>query len=249
MGTRTHRTVLIGQGNVATLLAERIDAEHFPLTKVGGRQRLCPIPKDADLYIIAVSDRAIRSVAEEIGAVEGLVVHTAGSVPMSILPQQRRGVLYPLQTVSKNRELSSLQVPLFIEASSDADLPLLEELAHGISTSVTPLDSDGRRKLHLSAVFCCNFVNRLYGIAGDLLSSEGLPFKLLLPLIRETASKVEYLSPSEAQTGPAVRWDTEVMDYQCSQLPNEDLKALYKLMSKLIHDDKLRLEKHTSTRL
>ena len=238
MGTRTHRTVLIGAGNVAAFLGRSI-GKPFELTRVGGRQRTCPIPRDADLYIIAVSDRAIASVSEEIGDVEGLVVHTAGSVPMDALRQSRRGVLYPLQTISKKRPLPASRVPLYIEASREEDYELLRELAESMGSHAEPMDSERRKYLHLAAVFCCNFVNRLYGITAEMLAEHGIPFASMLPLIHETADKMDELTPSEAQTGPAVRWDGQVMAQQMTLL-DDNQRAIYQLLSKSIHEEKER---------
>ena len=240
MGARTYRTVLIGAGNVASFLKEHIKPP-FELTAVGGRQRKCPLPQDADLYIIAVSDRSIPSVAEELKDVEGLVVHTAGSVPMDVLSQQRKGVLYPLQTISKTRKLPASKVPFYIEASQQQDLELLRLLAESMGSKATIMTSEKRRYLHLAAVFCCNFVNRLYGITADLLEEHEIPFSAMLPLIHETAEKVEQLTPHQAQTGPAVRWDEEVMAQQMALL-NDEQRQLYQLLSKSIHDDKLRFD-------
>ena len=247
MGTRTYRTVLIGAGNVASFLKANIKSP-FLLTCVGGRQRACPIPKDADLYIIAISDRAISSVSQELKDVDGLVVHTAGSVPMDVLSSKRRGVFYPLQTLSKKRPIPASKVPFYIEASQEQDLELLRLLAENMGSKVEQMDSQRRKYLHLAAVFCCNFVNRLYGITADLLEAHNIPFSAMLPLIHETADKVDELTPSEAQTGPAVRWDEAVMAQQMSLL-NDEQRELYQLISKSIHDDKLRFEEDKSTRL
>lgn len=241
MGACTYRTVLIGAGNVASFLKANIKSP-FELISVGGRQRTCPIPKDADLYIISVSDRAIHSVSEELKDVGGLVVHTAGSVPMNVLSQKRRGVLYPLQTISKKRQISASNVPFYIEASEEQDIELLRELAESMGSKAEPMDSEHRKYLHLAAVFCCNFVNRLYGITADLLEEHDIPFSAMLPLIQETADKVKELTPHQAQTGPAVRWDEEVMAQQMSLL-NDEQKLLYQSLSKSIHDDKLRFDK------
>ena len=241
MGARTYRTVLIGSGTVASFLKEHIKGP-FEVIAVGGRQRKCPIPKDADLYIIAISDKAIASVSEELKEVDGLVVHTAGSVPMDVLPQKRRGVLYPLQTISKKRQISASKVPFYIEASQEQDLELLRLLAESMGSKAAQMDSERRKYLHLAAVFCCNFVNRLYGITADLLEEHSIPFSAMLPLIKETAEKVENLTPHQAQTGPAVRWDEEVMAGQMALLNNEQ-RQLYQLLSKSIHDDKLRFDK------
>ena len=237
MGTRTYRTVLIGRGNVASHLQEALTRAGHQVLALGGRNRTQPIPHDADLYIIAVTDSAIAQVAEAIGPVDGLVVHTAGSVPMSILPQRNRGVLYPLQTFTKGRPLDMSQVPLFIE--SDGNLPLLREVASQISSVVTEMDSSRRRYLHLAAVFCCNFTNHMYRITEVMLAQHDIPFSVMLPLIDETARKVHTLTPAQAQTGPAVRWNQEVMAAQIELLEREDLKQLYQIISNSIHHDKL----------
>ena len=237
MGTRTYRTVLIGRGNVASHFLEALEDAGHQVLSVGGSNRTQPIPKDADLYVIAVTDSAIQSVAAEIGDVAGLVVHTAGSVAMSVLPQRNRGVLYPLQTFTKGQPVDMLQVPLFIE--SDGDISFLREVAGQISNCVTEMDSNRRRYLHLAAVFCCNFTNHMYRITEDMLARHAIPFSVMLPLIDETARKVHTLSPAQAQTGPAVRWNEEVMQAQISLLEREELRQLYQLISKSIHYDKL----------
>ena len=196
-----------------------------------------PIPKDADFYVIAVTDSAIASVAQEVGDVAGMVVHTAGSVPMGILPQRNRGVLYPLQTFTKGRPLDMREVPLFIE--SDSDINFLRQIACQISDNVREMDSSRRRYLHLAAVFCNNFTNHMYRITESMLAAHDIPFSVMLPLIDETARKVHDLSPVAAQTGPAVRWNEEVMAAQVKLLEREDLKQLYQIISKSIHHDKL----------
>lgn len=237
MGERTHRTVLIGNGNVATHLGAALEAAGHDVVRAGGRVRTLPIPKDAELYIIAVTDSVIAQVASEIGEVDGVVVHTAGSVPMTVLPQKRRGVLYPLQTFSKDRKIDMAKVPFFVE--SDTDLDLLKEVASSLSGTVYEMDSEKRKHLHLAAVFCCNFTNRLYAMAAELVGRQGIPFEALLPLIDETAAKVHELHPRQAQTGPAVRWNVEVMEAQKAMLEDGTYRQIYELMSKSIHDDKL----------
>ena len=244
MGTCSYRTVLIGSGNVASHLCDALECAGHKVISVGGRHRTTAIPQDADLYIIAVTDSAIASVATEIGEVSGLVVHTAGSVPMNILPQRRRGVLYPLQTFTKGRPVNMRSVPLFIE--SEGGIDLLHEIASQISDTVTEMDSKRRRYLHLAAVFCNNFTNHMYRITESMLAEQDIPFKYMLPLIDETARKVHQLSPAQAQTGPAVRWNEEVLASQMDLLERDDLKLLYKIISKSIHHDKLQSQQDKS---
>lgn len=230
------QVVLIGQGNVATHLGEAIRAAGHELVAVGGRTRRCPIPAKSDVYVIAVSDRAIPDVAAELTDVDGLVVHTAGSIPMSALPLKRRGVLYPMQTFSKSRPVDFGRVPLFIE--SDTDMPLLETFARSLSQHVTVMDSDRRRYLHLAAVFCCNFTNHMFSVTEQLLGSQGIPLEVMFPLIEETVDKIHQLSPREAQTGPAVRWDEGVMQAQLSLIDNPLWQQVYDTISKSIHEER-----------
>ena len=237
MGACTYRTVLIGRGNVASHLAVALEKTGHKVLSVGGRTRTQPIPKDADLYVIAVTDSSIASVAQEVGDVAGMVVHTAGSVPMSVLPQRNRGVLYPLQTFTKGKSLDIREVPLFIE--SDGDINFLRQVACRISNNVREMDSSRRRYLHLAAVFCNNFTNHMYRITESMLAAHDIPFSVMLPLIDETARKVHSLSPADAQTGPAVRWNQDVMAAQIELLEREDLKQLYQIISNSIHHDKL----------
>lgn len=238
MGACSYSTVLIGSGNVASHLGLALEQAGHRVVRVGGRSRTMPIPQDADLYVIAVTDSAIATVAEQIGDVPGLVVHTAGSVPMSVLSQRRRGVLYPLQTFTKGRPVDMRSVPLFVESEGGEELLL--EVANQLSDRVIRMDSEHRRYLHLAAVFCNNFTNHMFRITEELLSQHDIPFDVMLPIIDETARKVHSLSPAQAQTGPAVRWNQGVMEAQLALLEREDLKQLYQIISKSIHHDKLR---------
>lgn len=238
MGACSYSTVLIGSGNVASHLGLALEQAGHRVVRVGGRSRTMPIPQDADLYVIAVTDSAIATVAEQIGDVPGLVVHTAGSVPMSVLSQRRRGVLYPLQTFTKGRPVDMRSVPLFVESEGGEELLL--EVANQLSDRVIRMDSERRRYLHLAAVFCNNFTNHMFRITEELLSQHDIPFDVMLPIIDETARKVHSLSPAQAQTGPAVRWNQGVLEAQLALLEREDLKQLYQIISKSIHHDKLR---------
>ncbi len=233
MGEGTPRIVLIGAGRVASHLAEALRGCGIPPLEVGGRMRRAAIPSDADIYVIAVTDTAIAQVAEEIGDVDGLVVHTAGSVPVDVLPQRRRGVMYPMQTFSRDRKVDMSRVPMFVE--SDTDLDTLLWLARTLSGNVTVADYDTRRTIHLAAVFCNNFTNRMMAIAERLLEEKGIPFSVMLPLIDETAAKVHDMSPCVAQTGPAVRWDSGVMDAHLRMLEGLPAADIYRLVSQDIH--------------
>ena len=69
-----------------------------------------------------------------------------------------------------------------------------------------------------------------------ILSEHGLPFESMLPLIRETAEKVTDMPPAEAQTGPAIRYDKNIIEKQEALLSDPLVRKIYSLMSRSIHE-------------
>ncbi len=256
MGNDIRRITVIGSGNVAEALALNIaGAWGVELVEVVARNAErgeaiamaagCDFVEmgdevaQADLYIIAVSDRAVAEVAEamELGE-EAIVVHTAGSVELSALGKGRRGVFYPFQTFTAGRAIDLSDVPIFIEGSDEATTVALEAFAEQLSSKVYRADSHRRREIHLSGVWACNFVNALYGVAADVLHErEGLSFEVLQPLILETAHKAaEAVHPAAVQTGPARRGDSEVMARHEAMLTDKpELQEIYRLISEEIY--------------
>lgn len=144
----------------------------------------------------------------------------------------RYGVLYAMQTFSKGADIDWAQVPVFVEGCNPDELRIVTILASDLSGKVTELSSEGRKKLHVAAVFTCNFSNHMYAIAERLLASEGVPFSVMLPLVRETARKVETMSPENAQTGPAIRGDRKVINEHLELLKDyPEYAELYRLIS------------------
>ena len=254
----TPRTiVMIGAGRVATHLAPALSACGHRIIQVYSRtlesartlaektgcpatNRLEELNPMADLYLVSVSDAALSTLLPTVAAVNphALFVHTAGSVPMNVWEglADRYGVLYPMQTFSKERKVDFHQVSFFIEANRPEDTLLLKELASGLSPTVYEATSEQRKYLHIGAVFACNFTNHLYAVCEELLSRHGLPFTAMLPLIDETARKVHELSPRIAQTGPASRRDRNILDSHLQLLEAEtpDLTDIYRLLSEHI---------------
>lgn len=236
------RVAFAGAGNVASALAPALRDAGYEVTGIWSRgssaaqlakERGFTIletpgsPEKADLWIIAVSDDAIAEVDALIPA-EIPRVHTSGSMPLDVLGGRVRGVFYPLQTFSKAKKTDWQGVPVFTEsedAAFEADLNLM---AARLGADARKLDSISRLRLHLAAVFACNFSNHMYTLAADLMDDSQLDFRLLLPLIRETAEKLDELPPLQAQTGPAVREDLGVINRHLDLLgENYDLRDLY----------------------
>jgi predicted short-subunit dehydrogenase-like oxidoreductase (DUF2520 family) len=244
--------VLIGAGNVATHLGLTIQKTGRRILQVYSRTPenarllsdrlhadysvdLNNIHSDADLYIISVTDDAIAATAGSLRLNGNMVVHTSGSVSMDVLRNcsESFGVLYPLQTFSKSREVDFSTVPLCIEANSADNVHQIGQLAKDLSTKVVGVDSEKRKILHLAAVFASNFPNFMFSIADKILTENKLDFDLLRPLILETAMKVQELRPEKAQTGPARRGDEEIMKKHI-RLLNEypEYRKIYEMLSK-----------------
>ncbi len=195
---------------------------------------------EADLYVISVKDSVLGEVIEKLcnGKRNGLFVHTAGSIPMNIFKGhvERFGVFYPMQTFSKEKIVDFDGISTFVEANNESDLRLLCGLGAELCRNVYELSSEERKRLHLAAVFACNFANRCFAISAEILERSNIPFEVMLPLIDETTAKIHKLSPAEAQTGPAVRYDENVIHMQEHMLDNDPAaRRVYEAMSQSIH--------------
>ena len=255
------KIALIGAGNLATNLGRAlVEAGHvvcqvYSHTQASadalalklesrGVSDLAEVVTDAQIYIVALKDSALAEVLPILikGREYALWVHTAGSVPISIWAGyglKHYGVLYPMQTFSKAREVDFLDIPFFLEASGKMEMDILKSVATSMSRNVHEADSEQRRYLHLSAVFACNFANAMYTASARLLEEHGLSFDAMLPLIDETARKVHALHPADAQTGPAVRYDRNVIDKHLALLADHPLyREVYELTSRIIHEEK-----------
>lgn len=251
------KIVLIGAGNLATHLGKALHAAGHDMVQVFSRTMqsaetlaslldaepltdMAQVRDDADVYIFSVKDSALEQLISQLcGGEKKVFLHTAGSMPMSVFRGKalHYGVLYPMQTFSKQREVDFSIIPCFIEANDEFALKQIEGLAGQISHRVFQLSSEDRKYLHLSAVFACNFANHCYAASQELLQQHGIPFDVMLPLIDETAAKVHGMTPKEAQTGPAVRYDENVIGKQMQLLENQPyFQKIYDCMSKSIHE-------------
>jgi len=184
-----------------------------------------------DIIIVAVPDSKLKEVLSAVRCPEHTIVaHTAGSYGLDVFPLRLRktGVFYPLQTFSKGRILSLRDMPFLLEASGTDTGNALESLAMSVEGKVLFTDTDHRRKIHLAAVFVCNFTNHMLAAGERITAEAGLSFKLLEPLIRETVSKALENGPELSQTGPAVRNDINTIEKHLELLSfSPDLQYLY----------------------
>ena len=225
--------LLVGNGNVASHLhIAFLKADDIEVNQISSRN-LEHIPK-ADITIIAVSDDAIAKVSSKIK--NPFVVHTSGACEIDELKNStHKGVFYMLQTFSKNKEVNFSEVPFCLEAENIKEKKLLEKLAKAIGKNIYTLNSKQRKALHVAAVFVNNFTNHLYTTGNDICTTHGVPFEILHPLIKETASKLTHLPPKKAQTGPAIRNDIKTIKNHLNLL-NIQQQQIYTILTKSIQD-------------
>ena len=250
------RVVIIGSGNLAEALALAIAGSGLELLQLFARNPErgrtvaalagCSwssdpeaLRLDADIYLIAVSDRAVAEVASALPIpASAAVAHTAGSVPLEAIPGHfaRRAVFYPMQTFTKGRPVDFSVIPIFLETADPGFRAELESLARELSRTVIWADSAQRARVHLAAVFACNFANHMYALGEETVRRAGLDFGVLKPLIAETAAKAcDARSPRDVQTGPAVRNDTATQERHRALLDGDPtLQEIYTQISENI---------------
>lgn len=229
--------VLAGTGNVAFHLGQALYNAGHTISQIYGRNEKRShelasyfktsftvnskeISNDADVYILAVNDEAIDKVKLLIPVDDSLVIHTSGSTNIESLTKRFKnsGVLYPLQTLSKDVPVDFKNIPVLIEGNNEHSQKILRNLADSISGRVEKVSSDQRLRLHIAAVFACNFTNHFFTIAFELMKEKGLSPDLLKPLISETFRKIETKTPFEVQTGPAIRGDLITIEKHLREL-------------------------------
>lgn len=254
-----HKVVIIGCGNVAWHLALKLRKQkniqlflynhkaNKDLTVfknelgISTFSNLNSIIKDADAYFICVSDRAIESVAKKINYLptSSNLFITSGNFDLKSIDKRWKNtsIFYPLQTFSKNDEIKWKDLSLIIEPSNIVTEKKVLSYANIFTNDILKLNYQQRLKLHVCAVLVNNFTNSLYVEADKLMKTirKDLNIKTLYPLIKQGTKKIKYLSPLEAQTGPAKRKDKDVIEKHLSVLKsNKELSQLYTIFTHLI---------------
>lgn len=232
------RIVIIGSGNIAHFFTPRLLASGHEVIQVfspnlNNAKLLADahaivdytnnpheIASGADAYILAVRDDALSALNETLRFEDKLVIHCAGAIPLDTISNISKNiaVIWTLYSVRKNNLPVSNDVPLIVEAATENAIQGAVILANAISGRVLTTDFRQRQLLHLNAVLVNNFTNHLLTIAQKLSEENQLPFDILQPIIEQTYSRIKMVSPSESQTGPAIRKDVVTMQKHVSLL-------------------------------
>ncbi len=207
---------------------------------------------DSDLVIISVADDAIAPIVDEIAQAIDLYrnteghqhhipsfVHTSGATDIDVFgPLIERdiqcGVLYPLMTLKKNKNLDFKHVPMLLE-STDKELSiLLDSIATDLGSEHYFKSSEERLRMHVAAVFTCNFVNYVLGLSLPIVQRD---YPLLLPSTIEAVRNAFLHTPDSTLTGPARRGDMETIEKHISLLEKLNLseqEEFYRLFTEKI---------------
>lgn len=221
---------IIGTGNTAWFIASKLHAAGHVCKGIYGRdlakaielantinttanELVNGVPDDVDVCILAVSDNAISTICSQLKFNRTILLHTAGAVAANVLDSaaESYGVIWPIYSITKNQLPETRNIPTAVESNRSVNLDTIKTIAGSFSDSIYEADSDRRKKMHLAAVFSNNFSNHLFAIAEKLCEEQLIPFSAMIPIIAQTAERINRESPSVLQTGPAKRNDTTTM--------------------------------------
>lgn len=246
------KIAIAGAGNIATFFAKKFQAAGFEIVQVIAAHKehakelalkfacafsdqISDLDPDADVCLFAVKDDVLLDFAAKLRMTQ-IVIHTAGSVALSELyPMSSRvACIWPVYSIHKDNLPENPNLPLVLNAGSDEVLEITRRLATAISQQHYVLTDQQKSALHLAAVFANNFTNHMYTISEQITREHGVPFAALLPLIADTAQKVQHSLPQQNQTGPAIRHDEKTMTKHLNMLHDEVWQQIYRLISSSI---------------
>jgi predicted short-subunit dehydrogenase-like oxidoreductase (DUF2520 family) len=244
---------LIGTGNMAWFLANRLYKQGYKCVGVYGRnktaahdlaqqvhapsvEKLESLP-EADCCIIAIADGSIAEVATSLQLKETVVLHTAGSLSMDAIPQTNKGVVWPIYSISKNNLPDHRNLPVVYEYNTERSQQVVSKVAYAVSDIVNPVNWQQRQWLHLCAVVGNNFTNHLMAVCEIICREQDLPFSLVRPIILQTFDGISSIEPALVQTGPAVRKDYSTIANHLELLAaHPHWQTLYRALSASIED-------------
>ncbi|MBS1615002.1 MAG: DUF2520 domain-containing protein [Bacteroidetes bacterium] len=242
---------LFGTGNMAWLLATRMTAAGHICVGAWGRNAeamnaLCDayyLPRLAapeqlndgpDAVILALSDDAIPSLISRLSLRYSTLIHTAGSVPLSLLEGHSNhiGVVWPVYSIRKDSLPAHRSFAALIEANTPVAKIAVREVAKAICDQQYEAGSEQRAWMHVAAVMGNNFVNHLLGIAASISATQEVPLSILQPLLEQPLQDMRTKQPFEVQTGPARRHDSASMQRQLDMLATKpEWQELYRAAS------------------
>lgn len=253
------RISIVGTGNMAQYIGERIQFKGYEFEEVVGRDQerlvsftnkygghpctsVAALSTMVDILIIAVKDDAIESCTASLnGVCAKMIIHCSGTQSINLLGDlfEAKAVVWPIYSLSKFRHSPyPNKVPLAIEWSGpDSYKDILNDFLALLSDQIYYIDEKERALLHLAAVFTNNHIHHLMVLMEEFCAQNAIPFDALKPIIHQTTSQVEKKPLRPLQTGPAIRKDINTLNHHQELLVDHpQLLAIYQLFMQSIQN-------------
>ena len=171
------KIVIIGAGSVGTNLHHALESKGIRAELIHARPLTAnpptaePIPQ-ADVYIYAIADHALREVISKVYAPKALHLHTSGSMPIEVFGEDKphAGVLYFFQSFSREVLIEDWSgIPCIIEGRNIDDIAAIYSLAQCLTSRIYEAGQHDRERLHIAGIFANNYSNLMYRIAAEVL--------------------------------------------------------------------------------
>jgi len=259
--------VLIGAGRVAGAFApflmklgslriwnRTFENANILAKKVGAVAISDPSQVKGDLAFVAVSDKALKDVAEQFSQSFTAALHTSGFHPSSVIQPMAKyvGSLHPWLPVPEQDHTLLVNALATFEGDNEAEQVAME-LAKIVPLRLHKIDSQKKVIYHTAAVMLSNYVDALMIKGGELLKETGIAAAYDNPDANDDGDSSSELEAQElfvkeiveatlknflklgkgSLTGPAVRKDMEVIDAEASAL-SEKWSLVYRLLAEII---------------
>jgi predicted short-subunit dehydrogenase-like oxidoreductase (DUF2520 family) len=189
------------------------------------------LAKDAELILIAVSDRSIREVADTVPKTEAIIFHASGA-----MESVRDGFsLHPLKTLAAVGQPSDLRDALLVfEGKHVRTAKLIVKAIGGRFVEITP---EQKPLYHAAAVFGANYVAAILDMAQQIMAQAGVTDVRhdLAALARSAIDNWVAHEDDTRFTGPASRGDLETIRRHMNALRDQPrLAELYEILSEHI---------------
>lgn len=176
---------------------------------------------DADLLLVAVSDRAI----EEVTPSEGIVFHASGATPAP-----KNGFsLHPLKSLPPVGSPSDLKDSLLVFEGRHPDIA--KRIAAAIGARFAQIAPEDKPRYHAGAVFGSNYVAAMLDIAERLIGIENARDDIVA-LAQSAIDNWRAHTDARRFTGPAARGDQEVIERHVEALRDDpQVQEIYKLLA------------------
>jgi len=203
----------------------------------------------ADLVLIAVPDRTLGEVAQELARIGGdewrgkTVLHTSGALDSSPLqPLEQLGAatgsLHPLQTFT-GKNVPVLEGVIFAVEGSRTALRTARQVARALGGTAVQVKGRLKPAYHAAGAFVAGHALTLVEAGTRILVSLGFTrrqaARALLPLVRQVLRNFELLGPGAAWTGPLARGDYETIALHAAALEGfpVEYRQAYEALSRL----------------